>query len=65
MKIEIEIPEGYMLDGYTVKPVPIPLTFAPSHAVCSPQPYIPYIPPYIPPYVPNQSFISCDTASGL
>ena len=58
MKIEIEIPEGYMLDGYTVKPVPIPLTFAPS-------PYIPYIPPYIPPYVPNQSFISCDTASGL
>ena len=30
MKIEIEIPDGYLLDGYTVKPVPVPLfTFAP------------------------------------
>ena len=55
MKIEIEIPDGYLLDGYTVKPVPVPLTFAP----------LPYIPPYIPPYVTNQPFISCDTASGL
>jgi len=49
VKIEIEIPDGYLLDGYTVKPVPVPLfTFAPF-----------YIPPYTPPYVPNQPFISC------
>jgi hypothetical protein len=40
MKIEIEIPEGYMLDGYTVKPVPVPLF--------NWQPYQPYIFPQVP-----------------
>jgi len=59
MKIEIEIPEGYMLDGYTVKPVPVPLF--------NWQPYQPYIFPQVPqPIAPffNGGSTGCINAGG-